>query len=73
MVKSREIQSTPKTDEAWKNCNIEKFFETLVKIIERRDNVKITYELRLKTEEELEKEKAEGKVRLFDTSKLVIK
>ena len=73
MVKSREIQSTPKADEARKNCNIEKFFETLVKIIERRDNVKITYELRLKTEEELEEEKAEGTVRLFDTSKLVIK
>jgi hypothetical protein len=52
----KAMKSTKEADESFKNCNIERLIETLIKIIERRENVKITYEFRKKTEEELKAE-----------------
>lgn len=49
----RGLTSTKEADESFKNCNVELFIATLIKIIERKENVKITYELRKKTDEEL--------------------
>lgn len=57
MEKVKSIASTKEVDESFKNCNVELFIATLIKIIERKENVKITYELRKKSPEELEQSK----------------
>ncbi len=61
MARSKGITASKEAEESWKNCNVELFYDTLIKIIERRENVKITYTLRKKTEEELKAETQKDK------------
>lgn len=61
MKEVKAMTSTKEADESWKNCNIELLYNMLIKIIEERENVKITYTLRKKTEEELKAEAQKDK------------
>lgn len=51
MKREREIQANPNID--FSQMNVEKFYATLMRIIEEREGVKITYTLRKKTPEEM--------------------
>ncbi len=46
--------------------NIERLYETLVKIIEAKHNVKIKYKIRKKTEEELNSEEMRHRLFVFE-------
>ena len=53
MARSTEVTARDDVIDSFSNCNMERFYETFIKIIERKENVKITYEFRKKTPEEL--------------------
>lgn len=53
MARSKGLTASPEVIESFKNCNMEKLYATFIKIIERKEGVKITYEYRKKTPEEL--------------------
>ena len=54
-------------ESAWEGePNIERFFETLVKIIERERNIKLKYKIRKKTEEELNSEEMRNRLFAFN-------
>ena len=46
--------------------NVELFYETLVKILENKHNVKIKYKVRKKTEEELNSEEMRHRLFVFE-------
>lgn len=50
MEREREITANPNID--FSQMNVERFYATLIKIIEKRAGVKITYTVREKTPEE---------------------
>jgi hypothetical protein len=39
--------------ESFKNCNVELFYATLIKIIERKENVKIEYTLEKRKKDDI--------------------
>ena len=53
MARSKGIIGTKEAEEAFKKLDVEKLIETLIKLYEEREGIKITYTLRKKTEEEM--------------------
>ena len=57
-------------DTTWgENINVERFLETVVKVIEEDRNIKLKYKIRKKTEEELNSEEMRNRLFVFKDEK----
>jgi hypothetical protein len=61
MARCNEIIASEEVINSFKNCNMERLYKTIIEIAERRYGVKITYEFRKKTPEELAAEQEQNK------------
>ena len=58
--KSSGITAREGVAESFENCNMEKLYATLLKLMERIYDVNITYEYRKKTPEEIARDREEN-------------